>query len=371
MNKPHIWLRAETKPQEQRTALTPTKAKVLLEAGFRVTVESSKQNIFPEQQYQDLGCEIAAQGSWANSPADTIILGLKELPDEHFALIHRHIYFAHVYKEQQGWQDLLSRFEKGQGQLYDLEYLVDDNNRRIAAFGYWAGFAGAALAILAWTNQQNGQQPALEDVKSYNDKSELIAELSAKIQASATKPKVMVIGAKGRSGKGAVAVAKELNLEVIEWDLAETKKGGPFVEINEYDILVNCVFISGPAKESDSDEAAQAFITQKILTSPARKLSVITDVSCDPYGDYNPLPIYQECTTFKSPCLEIIEGDNPLSLIAIDHLPSLLPKESSEDYGEQLLTHLLTLDDTSQGVWPKALALFEEKVKQKNQSLIQ
>ena len=364
MNKPHIWLRAETKPQEQRTALTPTKAKVLLDAGFKVTVESSTQNIFPDQKYQDLGCEMAAQGSWNNSPSETIILGLKELPDANFPLIHRHIYFAHVYKEQQGWQDLLSRFEKGQGQLYDLEYLVDENNRRIAAFGYWAGFAGAALAILAWTNQQNGQQPALENVKSYNDKSQLIELLSEKIQASCTKPKVMVIGAKGRSGRGAVAVAKELNLDVIEWDLAETKKGGPFIEINDHDILVNCVFISGPAKENSSDKPSPAFITQEMLASHTRKLSMITDVSCDPYGDYNPLPIYQECTTFMSPCLEIIEGNNPLSLIAIDHLPSLLPKESSEDYGEQLLTHLLTLDDTSQGVWPKALALFQQKIGQ-------
>ena len=100
-----------------------------------------------------------------------------------------------------------------------------------------------------------------------------------------------------------------------------------------------------------------------LLNKSSRKLSVIVDVSCDPYGSYNPLPIYHQCTTFKSPCLRLNQ-DKVLDLIAIDHLPSLLPKESSEDYGQQLLTHLLTLRDTQQGVWPKALALFEQKIRE-------
>ena len=48
MIKPHIWLRAETKEQEQRTALTPENARQLLDAGFKVTVERSDQNIFDD-----------------------------------------------------------------------------------------------------------------------------------------------------------------------------------------------------------------------------------------------------------------------------------------------------------------------------------
>ena len=135
--------------------------------------------------------------------------------------------------------------------------------------------------------------------------------------------------------------------------MAETKKGGPFVEITQADIFINCVLINTDLPP---------FITDELLNNEQRKLSVIVDVSCDPYGSYNPLPIYQQCTTFKSPCLRI-DDTKLLDLIAIDHLPSLLPKESSEDYGAQLLTHLLTLDDKSQGVWPKALALFNNKTK--------
>ncbi len=353
MSKVHIWLRAETKPHEQRTALSPKGAKALIDAGFKVTVECSSQNIFHQSLYQEVNAELATQGSWIDAPVDAIILGLKELPEDNFPLIHQHIYFAHAYKEQAGWQALLSRFKAGGGELFDLEYLVDVQQRRIAAFGYWAGFAGAALAVLAWANQQQQVTPPLMDISSYKDKQQLLADIGQALNKLANKPKLLVIGAKGRSGSGAVDLAKALSLEVLEWDLVETKKGGPFEQINQVDIFVNCVLIS---------QDLPPFITKELLNKEQRKLSVIVDVSCDPYGSYNPLPIYQQCTTFQTPCLRI-DDNQILDLIAIDHLPSLLPKESSEDYGEQLLTHLLTLDDKRQGVWPNAQALFQQKIK--------
>ena len=37
--------------------------------------------------------------------------------------------------------------------LYDLEFLTNDTGRRIAAFGYHAGHAGTALAIMNWAWQ--------------------------------------------------------------------------------------------------------------------------------------------------------------------------------------------------------------------------
>ncbi|WP_019026945.1 saccharopine dehydrogenase [Colwellia piezophila] len=351
MSKVHIWLRAETKPHEQRTALSPQGAKALIDAGFKVTVECSTQNIFHQDLYQAVNAELVAQGSWVDAPTDAIILGLKELPEDNFPLIHQHIYFAHAYKEQAGWQALLSRFKTGGGELFDLEYLVDAQQRRVAAFGYWAGFAGAALSVLAWVNQQQKITPPLADISSYKDKQQLLDDIEQALNQLASKPQLLVIGAKGRSGKGAVDLAKALSLAVLEWDLEETKKGGPFEEVIHADIFINCVLIN---------KDLPPFITKKLLSKKERELSVIVDVSCDPYGSYNPLPIYQQCTTFKAPCLRI-EHTKVLDLIAIDHLPSLLPKESSEDYGEQLLTHLLTLDDKSQGVWPTALALFKSK----------
>ena len=224
--------------------MSPAGAKALLDAGFKVTVERSEQSIFPIEQYQEIGADIAEEGSWVSAPASAIILGLKELPEATFPLEHKHIYFAHAYKEQSGWQDILSRFTRGGGELFDLEYLVDENQRRIAAFGYWAGFAGAALAVKAWANQQNNaSSPALSPVTAYADKSLLINELVDLLAPFAKKPKLMVIGVKGRSGSGAADLAKSLGLETIEWDMAETAKGGPFKEVIEADILLTVFWL--------------------------------------------------------------------------------------------------------------------------------
>jgi len=354
MSIPHIWLRAETKPQEQRTPLTPAGAGSLSDAGFNVTVEDCTQRIFPIDNYRTLGCDIAESGTWTNAPRDTFILGLKELPEDTFPLVHRHIYFAHVYKDQAGADATLRRFVQGGGSLYDLEFLTHENGRRVAAFGYWAGFCGAALGVMAWANKKAGDPQPLESLESRPSKDALLEDVSASLARTTSRPVVMVIGAKGRSGSGAVEMARSLGLETVEWDLEETQGGGPFEEINRADIFVNCVLVS---------RALPPFVTMKSLAREGRGLSVIADVSCDPYGTYNPVPVYDRCTTFEEPCLEIIAGDNPLHLIAIDHLPSMLPRESSEDFCGQLLPFLATLGNSEQGVWQRAHAVFVEKIR--------
>ena len=56
------------------------------------------------------------------APLETIIFGLKELPDEPFPLKHRHIMFGHAFKNQPMAEILLKRFKVGGGALYDIEY---------------------------------------------------------------------------------------------------------------------------------------------------------------------------------------------------------------------------------------------------------
>ncbi len=119
-------------------------------------------------------------------------------------------------------------------------------------------------------------------------------------------------------------------------------------------MFVNCVFVS---------TRIPPFLTPELLARP-RRLSIICDVSCDPSGDLNPLPIYNHCTTFADPLQRVVEGENPLDLIAIDHLPSLLPKESSEDFSNQLLPHLLKLEAPEEGVWAGARRKYEQTLKE-------
>lgn len=83
-----------------------------------------------------------------------------------------------------------------------------------------------------------------------------------------------------------------------------------------------------------------------------------------------------------SPSRRIIQSDTkPLDVTAIDHLPSIVPgnetsllvppphlclhcahslEESSKEFGDALLPHLLEFDETP--VWSRAEELFEKKL---------
>ena len=96
---------------------------------------------------------MAEKGSWRDAPADAYIIALKELPENDFTpLKHKHIMFAHCYKQQDGWAQVLKRWVDGKGLLLDLEFLML-NGRRVAAFGYYAGFAGCAVGLDVWAHQ--------------------------------------------------------------------------------------------------------------------------------------------------------------------------------------------------------------------------
>ncbi|KAI9139625.1 saccharopine dehydrogenase [Paraphysoderma sedebokerense] len=362
---PHLWLRAETKPQEHRTALTPSACKVLLAKGFKITVEESKERIFDDKEYADVGCTMAPFNTWPTAPADAYIVGLKELQEDTFPLSHTHIFFAHCYKNQAGWKDILKRFDDGKGCLLDLEFLVDEKGRRVAAFGYHAGFAGSAIGIDVWCHQQlsdkNNPVP-YPSVTPYPNETELITYIKSRIEAASKKagktPTVMVMGALGRCGTGAVDFCVKAGIpesHILKWDMAETKRGGPFQEIIEADIFVNCIYLSKPIPP---------FLVPDMLDLPSRKLSVLVDVSCDTTNPHNPIPVYKVNTTFVRPTVAI-ETKNPtrLDVVAIDHLPTMLPRESSEAFCNDLLPSLMQLADRSNArVWVDAEKLFKEKV---------
>lgn len=165
-----LHLRSETKPLEHRSALTPATTRALLDAGYQVNIERSPVRIFDDAEFERIGARLVPTGSWTEVPQDHIIIGLKELPEnETFPLKHTHVQFAHCYKGQEGWDKVLSRFPRGNGTLLDLEFLQDDSGRRVAAFGYHAGFAGAALAIETWAWQLKHPRDAMKAVKPYKN----------------------------------------------------------------------------------------------------------------------------------------------------------------------------------------------------------
>lgn len=146
-----------------------------------------------------VGCTLVDTLSWkTDAPADAYIVGLKELPEnDDSPLHHTHIFFAHCFKNQAGWKELLHRFDVGKGTILDLEFLNDENGelplrkrretamndqcgcessgRRVAAFGYMAGFAGAAVGIDVWCHQKTkGASETYGALKPYPNEEALI-----------------------------------------------------------------------------------------------------------------------------------------------------------------------------------------------------
>ncbi|KAI5918144.1 alanine dehydrogenase [Camillea tinctor] len=360
-----LHLRSETKPLERRSPLSPATAIDLLQAGYIVNVEKSQGRIYSDDEFVAVGVNLVPEGSWVNAPSGNIILGLKELPEDDSPLRHAHIQFGHCYKKQEGSDRYLSRFARGNGLLYDIEFLTGADGRRVAAFGYYAGYAGAAIALLAWSHQLLHPGTLLGPIPLFASASALVQSVKTSVLEALPKnatqpPRIIVIGARGRCGTGAVDLCKSAGVpidSILQWDMEETAAGGPFSEVSSSDIFINCVYLGATP--------IPPFTTLKSLSEPGRKLRVICDVSADPNNPNNPIPVYTKYSTFTKPTLPVaVDGDGPeLTVISIDHLPSLVAREASDEFSASLLPSLMVLDRRkSEGVWTRAENIYREKV---------
>ncbi|MGB3858875.1 MAG: saccharopine dehydrogenase [Ornithinimicrobium sp.] len=320
----HLWMRAEVRPTERRAPITPTDAGTLIASGATVTVERSLQRIFDVEDYAAVGCHIVETGSWVEAPSEASIVGIKELPTEPEALRHTHIYFAHAYKGQDGAEELLARFARGGGELLDVEYLTV-NQRRVVAFGYWAGYVGASLALLQARGALTGPLAPMGR-----------AELDRSVRQSASGPgSALVIGARGRSGRGAVDALAGAGWDVTKWGLVDTADLDKDALLR-HELLVNCVVTHRPQ---------EPFVTPDDIGAKGRHLRVIGDVTCDVTSANNVLPINTSVTSWDAPARRLgMPGDGePLDVIAIDNLPSLLPLEASVSFSADFTPLLVDL----------------------------
>jgi saccharopine dehydrogenase (NAD+, L-lysine-forming) len=332
--------------------LLPSGVSKLLSEGIDVTVERCSRRIIADSEYEKTGCNMAKSGSWIQADEGAFILGLKEIPSKPNILNNSHIFFAHAYKNQTGWQKLLKRFTKGGSEVLDIEYMVKPDGRRVVAFGYWAGYMGAALALLHWYSQKKSEESSLDHgVSAYENAADLDKEIMG-FSKGKKAPKVLIIGAGGRSGTGAKAILERHGAEITCWGRKETLNIDR-EKLMSFDMMINCVFLQ---------DEVPAFIRKEDIT-PEANLSVISDISCDPFSSFNPLPIYDDVTSWAEPYHKILgTGGKVIDLIAIDNLPSLLPREASLEFSELLLPHLEVLFDESQPVWDAARSSFEQAI---------
>jgi saccharopine dehydrogenase (NAD+, L-lysine-forming) len=152
----------------------------------------------------------------------------------------------------------------------------------------------------------------------------------------------------GRVGTGAADLCAALGVDVTKWDMAETASGGPFPQILQHDIFLNCIL---------ARPGCPVFVLAHAKTDTARKLTVIGDIACDPTSDFSPIKVYDRATDWSAPALRVAQTP-VLDVTAIDNLPSLLPVESSIDYAAQLLPTLAQLTAIDGGVWGRAKSEF-------------
>ena len=155
-----------------------------------------------------------------------------------------------------------------------------------------------------------------------------------------------MVGALGRSGTGARAALAAAGADITGWDVAETRVLDRDALLG-HDLLVNTVLSTVPAPP---------LLRPDDVTRPDRRLSVVSDVTVDVTSELNLLPIYDRATDWAEP-VRRLAADPVLDLIAIDNLPSLLPREASVAFSADLLPHLAGLDAWSP-VWQRALEAF-------------
>ena len=134
------------------------------------------------------------------------------------------------------------------------------------------------------------------------------------------------------------------------WDRQETRDLHKQALLG-HDLLVNCVVTHTPTTP---------FVEQADLDHE-RRLRVLADVTCDVTGPTNMLPVntadHDLAGAGPATARRRLRraAVAPLEVIAIDNLPSLLPREASEGFSADLTPHLLGLAEDGRTVGAVAL----------------
>jgi saccharopine dehydrogenase (NAD+, L-lysine-forming) len=315
----NIIIRKEYKKNEFRTPLIPSDCKKCSEFGIIIYVEKSSQRCIPDKEYEENGCIIIEDFTNLKLPKNnTLVIGLKELDYSNLKLLPWcHLYFTHIFKNQVGSDEIISKLTENKSVIYDYEYFLNKNQKRVIAFGYWAGFIGTALGLLQYYYKSINQN--IKNLKMCMDASILFEEVEY-FKHFFRKVNIGIIGVNGRSGKGSLFLLERLGISNIHGYSRASDKN-PLIQHN---IIINCIKLS--------PEDNNIFISEETLPL-FDKLSIIVDVSCDIYAKNNPICLKYQGTTFEEPVYKI---NDKLDIIAIDNLPSLLPKDSSEEFSAKL-----------------------------------
>lgn len=335
MNIIYLYIRNEENMNEHRTIIVPNDISELIKNNFIIYVQSSNTRIFKDEEYENAGAIITSK-FWYEFDSKFIILGIKQFSNLEKLKNNIHIYFSHSYKNQKYSNIILESFKKSNSTLYDLEYFLDDNNKRLVAFGYYAGIVGCYLGLLNFYNKTNNINiTELTYLDSYDV---LIKNLENIINQKNIK--IAIIGPTGRCGKGVETVLNDLKIKYDNF-YKETCKNN----LKNYDIVYNCILLNSYIEPWFTKDT----VFEKNIT--------IVDISCDYSNIYNPIKIYNKLTDWKNP---IYSYNKYVDIIAIDNLPSLLPMESSIEFSKNVTELLKDFREDKNNYWKNNYKIYKK-----------
>jgi alpha-aminoadipic semialdehyde synthase len=390
---------------ERRAALTPKHVESLINHGIEVLVESSEKRIFTDAEYKAAGAQVSNTISNAG-----LIFGVKEMPLNYFEDNKTYVFFSHTIKGQEYNMDMLKKMVEAKINLIDYEKITDEQGRRLIFFGRFAGLAGMINSFWSYGERLKrlGYSNCFESLtqtrhyRSLEDAKEAIKKIGELIKTKGLNADVgpLIIGVTGYgnvsngaqeiidllpvkeispqellqlSGQNAFALNCVYKIVFKEVDISTPINSDCGFELQDYyehpekyknsfeqyvphlSILMNCMYWN----ENYPRIVTKDFLEQLYKTN--HRLKVIGDITCDPDGSIeathmgtkiqDPVFVYNPST--RIPTMGF-EGDGIL-IMAVDILPSELPRESSEAFGNVLVKYVKDLAEADYKVGFDAL----------------
>jgi alpha-aminoadipic semialdehyde synthase len=372
---------------ERRVAIPPAEVESLVRSGLEVFVESSSKRIFKDSEFKTAGATVTK--SLAQCP---VIFGVKEMPVNYFEKGKTYIFFSHVIKGQPYNMPMLQSMMEKKCNLIDYETITDDEGRRLIFFGRYAGLAGMINSLwslgerlrVQGTDNRFTRIQQSHHYSSLAEAEKAVKEVGEMIRKEGLPKKLapLVIGftGYGNVSKGAQHIADLLPIkEITPAQLLALEKTGDYSDRLIYKVVFKEQDLSEPIDEQKQfdlkhyynhpeaygnqfekyaphltllmncmywDDRYPKLLTrdfiEKLYRQDKMKLIVIGDITCDPEGS---IEFTHKGTTIEDPVFVYdpvsrrpimgFEGDGIL-VMAVDILPSELPRESSIGFGEAL-----------------------------------
>lgn len=381
-------IREGKQPPDKRVPLTPLQcSELLLEyKNLQLFIQPSSIRCYSDDEYRTFGLTLQDNLSDCD-----ILIGIKEVPTEQLVPAKKYLFFSHTIKKQPHNQKLIKALLSKKISMIDYECLTDVNHNRIIGFGRYAGIVGAYNGILGY-----GKKYDLFHLKPANkclDRAELEEELK---RVRLTNMKILLTGG-GRVANGATETLGALKIRKVtpfeflhcnyrepvycqlhSKDFFKAKDGASWNSKEFYEHPEKYVPDFLPfAKQSDLlisahfwDPRSQKFFTNEDVKSEEFKISVIADVTCDMDGS---IPTTLRASSIDAPFYgynpateveDVAFSKNTITVMAVDNLPCELPRDSSEDFGKELIERVLPslFGNDSSGLIPRATICSDGKL---------